>query len=487
MDLNRSRNNFLKIQQTWDYEKPCEHCGCVYLKSARYRQLCCNHGQFLHVPFPQTQPLPQYLKHLMLERTEHFTTRSSYYNNLFCIVITGVDNGRPGVGFERFNMPASVTLNGKIVLLITLYSNIILYLYTLGRSYHTFPQEGAINGIGHFIYDANQLDVHIDQINGTTTVSNPMNTNIVRNFARGIFNELKEINPFVQDLQMIGNQIREFEQEPTINFIASLNVLTSTFEVGAFLNENRGNQTTYSFKLKDQPSRTVGANSELVEPLVFPLFHPYGESGWSQSISSEVGLLKYMASKILRPEEDLSRLNKLETRVLSLNRYDLASRLMQYAAVEAVSRSIDNQLNYIKNNAGYIMGSGTTEEDEEHQNPQTFSIDEEHEHGNSSNPTFLADSITGSPRHRKKLAANALSLAAKIGKNHVMVTMTTNPLWPEIQEILLPGQSAYDIPHKVVPIFHARKEALIHNLKHGKYFGGKKAESLIHVVEFQHR
>jgi len=52
--------------------------------------------------------------------------------------------------------------------------------------------------------------------------------------------------------------------------------------------------------------------------------------------------------------------------------------------------------------------------------------------------------------------------------------------------MLLPGQEAYDRPVLVCRVFHARLQALIHNLKNGHYFGSKLAY-FIYVIEFQHR
>ena len=42
-------------------------------------------------------------------------------------------------------------------------------------------------------------------------------------------------------------------------------------------------------------------------------------------------------------------------------------------------------------------------------------------------------------------------------------------------------------PDVVVPIFHARLEAFLYNLRHGKYFGGLKTAYVMRVIEYQHR
>ena len=101
---------------------------------------------------------------------------------------------------------------------------------------------------------------------------------------------------------------------------------------------------------------------------------------------------------------------------------------------------------------------------------------------NNSSPTFLSDSIMGGPRHLKKLAVKALNLASHLGKPHFMITVTCNPEWPEILELLGPGQTAFDRPDITCRVFHSKIAALIHNLVHGKYFGGR-VKYLLPVIE----
>jgi hypothetical protein len=88
------------------------------------------------------------LKSLILTRIEHFSPRSSFYNNIFSIAATGYDNGRKGVGCERFNGPAALKMNGRV--------------------YHFFPNsgEGNYGGIANFTYDGSyQTEQHGESIN----------------------------------------------------------------------------------------------------------------------------------------------------------------------------------------------------------------------------------------------------------------------------------------------------------------------------------
>jgi len=101
--------------QTWDYEKPCPFCGCIWLKSEKTRNMCCKGGTWIgpESNYPILQPLPDFIRNIALTRIEHMSRRSAFYNGIFSICITGVDNGRSGVGFEQRNMLSAVVLNGR--------------------------------------------------------------------------------------------------------------------------------------------------------------------------------------------------------------------------------------------------------------------------------------------------------------------------------------------------------------------------------------
>ena len=58
-------------------------------------------------------------------------------------------------------------------------------------------------------------------------------------------------------------------------------------------------------------------------------------------------------------------------------------------------------------------------------------------------------------------------------KPHLLVAITCDPNAPEILEQLGEGQTAFDRPDIIVRVFKAKVAAFIHNLEHGKYFGGK--------------
>jgi len=253
-----------------------------------------------------------------------------------------------------------------------------------------------------------------------------------------------------------------------------------------------------------------------------------------------------LASRILMPELDLEFTNKAN-REIPVNRFQIMSRLMQYYIVDAVSSAIDYRLEWHKNNKDYIFGKppsdetvgrndgGVDDDDHESENDENthdhqhrniddydddvqgltdMTVDESHLRSSNSSsnsdapetannnttyttkssPTYLGASHHGSRRHLRKKATDALTIISERGKPHLFITLTFNTKWPEVQEMLLSGQTAYDRPDIVARVFKARLEAFLSNLRKGKYltgngslFSGHKVDYLMYVIEYQHR
>ena len=223
---------------------------------------------------------------------------------------------------------------------------------------------------------------------------------------------------------------------------AQINSETNRFEVGVLISHDNPGCLEYRYKLNGE-TFTVPTLSSQLEPLVYPLLFPHGEKGWSKE--TKIDYLPYLASRLLMPEKDsesnngyLQRWNKAGTHLLTTNRFQLMARVSQHFIAEGVSRLVDSHLSFIKANKGFILNNST---DNVVANRE---VDDSREIMNASSKTYLNDSITGSPRHLKALAKNALHIVSELGKPHCFLTLTANPSWPEIEERLFPGQTAYD-------------------------------------------
>jgi len=517
---NSQNRRFVSIQQQWDDENPCEYCHCTFLKSVlkKARKRCCNNGEYLQpdCAFPKLEMLPETLKWLCLQRGEHFGKTSAKYNNILSIGSTGVENNKGG-GYETIIGDAAVKMNG--------------------RSYHFLSNSGKrFSGINYFTFDGlEDAKLHLDQLNNfLSSREQVQKKKLEKTFLTAIFNELRSINEFAQELKWIGEGLRSTllpegllpQLDEVHQLIAALNVQTSTLEVGCMLSDESEGNIVYKFSLKGM-GNTIRSDSDLIEPLCYVLLFPFAEKGWCTDIRETVGFVSYMYSRFKIPEQTyesafdevsneeipweednpyklLRKWNKDHTKLLATNRFQLMTRVSQYFLVEQFSRALDFRLGWHKKKKGYIFGQrsmhdGSAEEEEDADihgedtdgadvNEENTGGGEQDDGGGSSNTSsYLAASFSGSPRHLNDLAHNALTIVTELGDPDIFITGTTNPLWPEIQERLFPSQTAFDRPDIVIEVFHARLGALVHNLRNGKYFGGRQAIYDLRVIEYQHR
>ena len=82
---------------------------------------------------------------------------------------------------------------------------------------------------------------------------------------------------------------------------------------------------------------------------------------------------------------------------------------------------------------------------------------------------------------------NALAIVSELGRPTVFITLTCDMKWPEIEEQLLPYQTAYDREDVVNRVFKRRLSKFMHNLRARKYFGKDTCIYIMHVIEYQHR
>jgi hypothetical protein len=214
----RQSKFFKKVEQEWYDERPCEHCFYVALKSqrnwtAKSPSPCCQNGLYVdhNSGFPQLSLLPPGLKELCLTRGEHFGKLSAKYNKILCIGSTGVENSHNG-GFEQIAGDHAVKMNG--------------------RSYHFLSKDIAKvkGGINFFTFDGvDNANAHLMELNGPESARN-RHEKLENMFLKKIFDELKEINEFVQELSMIGNHLHRKEEAAQRGIIGALIAAEETLD-----------------------------------------------------------------------------------------------------------------------------------------------------------------------------------------------------------------------------------------------------------------
>ncbi len=98
---------------------------------------------------------------------------------------------------------------------------------------------------------------------------------------------------------------------------------------------------------------------------------------------------------------------------------------------------------------------------------------------------ILPASFPGSAAKRKSDTEDALAIVNRLGRPHLFITVTMNANWPEIQNNLLPHQSAYDRPDLCSRVFRLKLKEIMKELKSGKVFGPYKSH--LSVIEWQKR
>jgi hypothetical protein len=98
--------------------------------------------------------------------------------------------------------------------------------------------------------------------------------------------------------------------------------------------------------------------------------------------------------------------------------------------------------------------------------------------------SILPASFRGGPREMWQLYQDAMAIVRHCGKPDLFITMTCNPLWPEITRELS-GRAAEERPDIVARVFKLKLKELLNDLTKRKFFG--RAVAFIYVIEYQKR
>ena len=98
---------------------------------------------------------------------------------------------------------------------------------------------------------------------------------------------------------------------------------------------------------------------------------------------------------------------------------------------------------------------------------------------------ILPSSFEGSQRNMYQKSQDAMKIVTKYGKPDIFLTITANPRWPDIQDNLLPHQSANDRPDIVSCVFNLKLKELLCDLLERDILGHVTA--YVYTIEFQKR
>ncbi|CAL6334277.1 unnamed protein product [Bathycoccus prasinos] len=100
-------------------------------------------------------------------------------------------------------------------------------------------------------------------------------------------------------------------------------------------------------------------------------------------------------------------------------------------------------------------------------------------------PIIIPASLTGGPRYMNEAFHEGMALEKQFGKPDLFITMMTNPQWPEIQQMLSPGQTPGQRPDVVTRVFRLKLDAMMEDITKNHVLG--EVTAWCYAVEYQQR
>ncbi|XP_048502683.2 uncharacterized protein LOC104896527 [Beta vulgaris subsp. vulgaris] len=205
------------------------------------------------------------------------------------------------------------------------------------------------------------------------------------------------------------------------------------------------------------------------DPLQYPLLFPYGSYGWDLNSCTTTG-------RKLTCREFYAYMFQMRQHLDSL--LLRGGRLLQQYVVDNCVKMQASKLRWIALNQDKVRA-------DLYKGLEDSLNAGEHNTEKVGRRTILPSSFVGSPRDMHQRYQDAMALVQKFGKPDIILTMTCNPSWSEIQAELLPGQVPNDRPDLLTRVFHAKFEELKKDVLERGILG--KVVAYVYVVEFQKR
>ncbi|KAK4519555.1 uncharacterized protein ATC70_009791 [Mucor velutinosus] len=289
-------------------------------------------------------------------------------------------------------------------------------------------------------------------------------------------------------LELIVGEDRRTQNLPTVNEIAA--IIPNEYADSSFrdiLVIYRNSSSTSSRGHFKRINETHAAYM----PLHYVLLFPRGEYGWHWGLRLQLSASTVDAMDVDNEEaqegqqQAAKRLTqrvfyrfRLHVRADELKILFLSRRLFQQYVIDAWAVCEQTKLDWIKSNQANLRADvykGLAD--------ATSAADADLEMVGRS--FILPSSFTEGPRFMMQLYQNAMAISRFFGKPTLFITFTANPNWREIQDELLPGQTAADRPDLVARMFNLKHDALLKDLKQEKIFGTYRG--IVRTIEYQKR
>ena len=454
----------LHIPQTTSFRFPvlhdhnnitCTHCGAQLWREERILN-CCKSGAAV---IPRLRPVSDHIWRLF--SSKEFSNYQRKCNRLFSFTALGA-GGCDNRTWTDPKPPSMLTLHGKA------YHRI----FDLQEQYENMKVH---NSVRFYIYDSELLDqaerVGVD-LSLAETLRNHVHENILWAWQyRAAVDDVNNPKAVSSEPAFISfaeasrvNDGNVPGQEVTAPEIAAILYTSGEEDI------TKRSVITYPQNSPDFRPRFLPLWSPAYETLHYPLLFMHGEAGWSPGHPHE-NPPKRSRTMNVAGDSHVTLPFYCRQRFLCERVFQRNSRIAQEWITDSLSRSEEDQLTCIESEpiqkrlatARSISQTSSTEKPGQ----------------------LLPVSFHGPPAKRKHDTEDALAVVNRKGKPHLMITMTCNPLWPEIVQNLLPGQQASDRPDLCCRVFKLKLAVLMSHLKSGNVFG--PYDYHMSAIEYQKR
>ena len=204
---------------------------------------------------------------------------------------------------------------------------------------------------------------------------------------------------------------------------------------------------------REQRCYRVSDDNEHIDPLTYVLLFPCGTRGWNSYLqhSEEHRTAKY---------QRVTCIQFYSHRLMVFDKEQVlphgAGLLFQQYVVDIYCRAEAQRLNYLRHNQNALRADAYKD-----LRDAVADLAADEAAPKLGKRIVLPSSYPGSPRAMQQNYLDAMALVRKYGRPDFFITMTANPMWPEIQQELRPGERSSDRPDLVARVFRLKMASLL--------------------------
>ncbi|CAH9105004.1 unnamed protein product [Cuscuta europaea] len=464
---------------------PCQYCEAIRFQYEP-PDFCCSTGQVVLV----SNEMPALLKRYFCEKDEaarHFQTCVRTYNNTFAFTSLGIHNydrelSKRNKGIYTFKVQGQMYhFINDLIPTDKPPKNLQLYFFDTEHEI-----ENRING-------AERMDACVVKDIISVLESNPYSQ---------FFRTLQDVSS-LEDYNIVIRSNTHVDQrvfnKPTASQVAAIWI-----DEGDCGSQNSRDIRVYA---KSGRSHSVQYYYGCYDPLQYPLLFPKGESGWHEGIQKfpkkthpssrtcpqSLHPNQFSSIDVLFESENFNSATTNKRNTVSCREYYAYHFQIRPNNDSAILHSgrpfqqfiVDMYIKIETQRLDYFRIQQRDIRTESMQGLMDSIAMGETSASNVGQRVILPPSFIGGPRDMRRRYMDAMALVQHYGKPDIFLTMTCNPNWPEIKNLLQHNDEAQNRPDLIARVFRAKIEELKVDLIKKKLLGAVIAYT--YVIEFQKR